>query len=373
MIYLVGGALAFFFEFMLLGKKNKTLPDKLLAVWMFLIGIHLLLYYFLDSGLARKYPFILGISAPFPFFHGPMLFLYTSALTGRIERVKTVMMLHFLPVAGYYLYALDFFLMPGEEQWEFVRRIMDREGPVFYTAASYAILVSAATYQVITLTLFRRHKRKLMDQFSYTSEKINLNWLRYLIIGMSVIWVAVIISYLQIIRMEGDDLIYLTVVLFVVFIGYFGVRQGNIFESVQTVRADTRDHMHQSDEEKRYLKSGLKKEVADETESRLKELMEKEKLFLDDSLSLGKIADLVGLSPTYLSQVINERFGKNFYDFVNSHRVEEFKRMLNDPVKKNYSILSLAYEAGFNSKSSFNKYFKQTTGKTPSEFMRSAS
>ena len=121
--------------------------------------------------------------------------------------------------------------------------------------------------------------------------------------------------------------------------------------------------------QKRYAKSGLKDNEADTIEARLKILMEKDKLYLEESLTLPKLAVELDILPNYLSQVINERYGKNFYDFINTFRVEEFKEIVRDPKKKHYTLLTLAMECGFNSKSSFNKYFKKATGKTPSEYI----
>lgn len=369
MLFIIGGVMAFFFEFLLLSKKEKSLADKILAVWMFLIGIHLLSYYSWHSGLALEYPVLIGISGPFPYMHGPFLFLYTIALTGKMSRWKPVHLLHFLPVLIFYLYNLDFWFYTREQQAEFIEGIMAGEMNLFFRIFSPGILVSAATYHILTFLQFRQHRRNLKEQFSYTNDRIDLNWLRYLIIGISAIWISVLISYLNYDPLEGDDLIYVTVVIFVFFVGFFGVRQGNIFTTAP-VAVNASGDKEGEHPDKRYAKSGLKKEVADNLEKKLVELMESDKLFMEESLTLPRVAAIVGVSPNYLSQVINERFGKNFYDFVNHYRVEEFKKLLRDPVKKNYTILSLAYEVGFNSKSSFNKYFKQTTGLTPSGYLK---
>jgi YesN/AraC family two-component response regulator len=81
------------------------------------------------------------------------------------------------------------------------------------------------------------------------------------------------------------------------------------------------------------------------------------------------LADELQIHPNYLSQSINEQEGKNFYDFINYLRVEEFKRISTLPENKKYTIQTLASDAGFNSKSSFNRYFKKVTGLSPSEFI----
>ena len=96
--------------------------------------------------------------------------------------------------------------------------------------------------------------------------------------------------------------------------------------------------------------------------------MQKERPYLESELTLPKLADLLQVPPHHLSQVINESLGQNFFDFVNAHRVEEAQRLLRDPERSAYTVLAIAEEAGFNSKTAFNTAFKKVTGKTPTEF-----
>jgi ligand-binding sensor domain-containing protein/AraC-like DNA-binding protein len=101
---------------------------------------------------------------------------------------------------------------------------------------------------------------------------------------------------------------------------------------------------------------------------RLQELMEEEKPFLDPSLQLPELAGKLGLSVHQLSQVINDGFGRNFREFINSLRIEEAKRLLTDPRSREYKLLTVAFESGFNSKATFNQVFRKLTGTTPSEY-----
>jgi AraC-like DNA-binding protein len=106
----------------------------------------------------------------------------------------------------------------------------------------------------------------------------------------------------------------------------------------------------------------------DEMISQITAAMEKDKLYRDTELTLQELADHLD-QPSYLvSQAINDGMNKNFYDLVNSYRVEEAKRLLIDARSMNYTILSVGYEAGFNSKTTFNTVFKKFTGYTPTAF-----
>ena len=118
-----------------------------------------------------------------------------------------------------------------------------------------------------------------------------------------------------------------------------------------------------------YRKSGLKAEEAPELHQQLLRLMQTEKPYLEPKLSLAQLAERLGVLPNHLSQIINQYEEKNFYDFVNSYRVEEFIDLAKKDTDKSFNLLGLAFEAGFNSKSSFNQVFKKFKGKTPSEFL----
>ena len=124
---------------------------------------------------------------------------------------------------------------------------------------------------------------------------------------------------------------------------------------------------------KKYEWSSLTDEKADDYLNRLKLIMNEDKPYLDSSLTLQKLADIIGISPQHLSQTINERMNQNFFDFVNCYRIKEAKRLLVDPKGELLTILAIAEEVGFNSKSSFNTAFKKITGMTPTEYKKSLS
>lgn len=100
----------------------------------------------------------------------------------------------------------------------------------------------------------------------------------------------------------------------------------------------------------------------------LKKVMDTEKPFLDPDLKLHDLAKLMRTTPSILSSHINQTMDVNFYELVNRYRVDEFKRRVQSPVYKKYTLLAIALDAGFNSKASFNRIFKQQTHITPSQF-----
>ncbi|MBJ7428273.1 MAG: AraC family transcriptional regulator [Bacteroidia bacterium] len=98
--------------------------------------------------------------------------------------------------------------------------------------------------------------------------------------------------------------------------------------------------------------------------------MQSEKLFINPELTLNDLAAALNVLPNHLSQVINSKENKNFYDYINQLRVEEFIRLIALSENQKFTLLSLAYECGFNSKTSFNRNFKKVTDLTPSEYIK---
>jgi AraC-like DNA-binding protein len=102
----------------------------------------------------------------------------------------------------------------------------------------------------------------------------------------------------------------------------------------------------------------------------LETLMQEQRLYLDAAINIDGLATMVGSNRHHLSQVLNERLKKSFYDYINHFRIEEAKVLLADPGRSKHKIASIAYDAGFNSLSTFNDVFRKSTGLTPSQFRK---
>jgi AraC-like DNA-binding protein len=121
---------------------------------------------------------------------------------------------------------------------------------------------------------------------------------------------------------------------------------------------------------KKYKKSGLSPEQSNKIVTRLNKVIEQQKLFLNPQLSLSDLAEAIDVTTNVLSQALNEKLEKNFYEYINSFRLDYFIELFNNPKYKQYTMLSIAYESGFNSKSTFNAFFKKTLGKSPREYFK---
>lgn len=124
------------------------------------------------------------------------------------------------------------------------------------------------------------------------------------------------------------------------------------------------------EEEIQYLRSGLKETDSKKYMEQILNYMQSEKPFLANKLSLSQVSKALDISTHHVSQVINENLNQSFTDFVNNYRIKEVKKRLQDPDYKSFTILSIAYDCGFSSKSNFNSVFKKLTNLTPRQYMK---
>ncbi len=385
MLYLTGIIVSVYLLILLIAKPQKTTADKILTAWQFLATIHLVYLYLFVTDQYKDVPGVLGWELPFPFIHGPFLFLYTLYLTNQ-QRHKNRWIWHFLPFLVDYLIWIPVLIQsPEQKLYTYEHGVPGYKGVII--GQTIATIISGVGYVIASLVLLKRHRRNIAGQFSNTG-KITLNWLRYLIGGIGVIWFFVTF-YLT------AQTLYISVSLFIFFLGFFGVRQEGIFNrsssgsplppqlpdespvllkevmAIPAAQAPAVLMKHAAPEKVKYEKSTLTDEDATAIHGRLVKLMQDTLLFKNAELTLGDVADQLDIHSGILSQVINSKTEKSFYDYINHLRVEEFKKIVALPNNQNYTLLSLAFECGFNSKSSFNRNFKKFTGQAPSDYLKS--
>ena len=363
-IFIIGFVQAFFICIILINKKNKSLSDKILTVWIFIIGIHLLLFYFHYISYYEELPHLLGFLVPLPLVQGPFLLMYVASLINEDQKFNKLFLFHFIPALSYYILLTPIMVLPAEEKLHYVFDVLPVKTPLYFDVFDILVNISGPVYIIWSLVLLKKHYRHIRENFSYT-EKINLKWLRNLILGMAIIWITVLFTNF-IDDKIGSTIIFSSVSLFVFLIGYFGTRQGVIFtdpiENVQGASIEPKE---------KYQKSPLNANQIQSLLDRLLLFMEEEKPYLENKLTLPQLANQFETNPNYLSQVINEKLNQNLYDFINRYRVEEFKKRLTNADAQNYTLFGHAQNCGFSSKSSFHEVFKKHTGQTPFQYQSS--
>ncbi|WP_298238670.1 helix-turn-helix domain-containing protein [uncultured Algibacter sp.] len=362
----IGIVLSFFLGVLLFSKKDKVLTDNILSLWLVAIGIHLTSTYIYNKGYWEIYPHLIGITAPLPFLYGPFLYLYVSYSIKSKNRLRKTDYLHFAPALLSYLYMIPFYFFYTAEEKVQVDKGLVNDHNLFSNLLLLGFILSGIGYSVLSYRKLVQRERVVEENFSY-SNRINLNWLRYAILGIVSIFItAALVSILREVvgfqfPFNADILFYSIIVGFVVFVGYSGIRQQDLFSNTKLNEEELVKTVSL------YKKSSLKIEVAKEKHDKLLQLMNDDKPFLNPKLTLTELAKRLSISNNHLSQIINQYEEVNFHDFVNKYRVEEF--ILKAQRNKSFSLLGHAYDSGFNSKSTFNSVFKKFKSVTPSQYI----
>lgn len=399
MFYFGGVCLSVFLGILLFTKKNRANADTILAGWLFFIALHLFFYYLVFNDYILQYPYLMGVSAPFPLIHGPFLYFYTASLTGKTRLLKRTWPLHLLPSLVAALLLIPLYKSDTELKLQYMKQLTPLEINWQIRIVETLVKASGIVYFIWSLILLKRHRINIQNQFS-TTDLINLRWLTYLTYCIGLIWVAVLTGF--------NPLIFGLGVALVFFIGYYGLKQTQIFVTASDnpennppdtlpvntpllqpdstpVFAPLTEHSTISDNEPflkpspglqneysdkiKYKKSGLSQTEAQSIHERLHQLLLNEKIYKNPELKLSDLSNVLGVSSNLVSQTINTIENKNFYDYINTMRVDEFKRLLSLPENHKYTLLSLSLDCGFNSKTSFNRNFKKVTGMSPSEYL----
>lgn len=364
-LFLTGIILSAFHSFVLFSKNDKRLSDYVLALWFCFSGISLFSFFLVYSDKHLIYPSLTVLGMPFPLLIGPLLLLYTKYQT-TTNSFKKSDLLHVFPFAIVFFLFVNIYFLPFESRSEILRsggRGYEMQGFI----KLLAIYISGMVYIPWSAKKLLDYKKNINNQFSNT-ERINFNWLLYLIIGMAIVWIIILF-------VQDDRFIFGAVSLFIIWMSYFGTKQvqifrANSFPSEEEPHSDICEENNRDAETPRYSKSSLNVENILEIHAALIKVLNEKQPYLNPELKLTDLAVLLGVHPNHLSQVINSQCGKSFYDLINERRIQEFIFRLKQKESKQYTLVALAFDCGFNSKASFNRNFKKYIQLTPSDYYK---
>lgn len=367
LIYLFTAGSLFLLTFLLISnpqKANKK-ANFWFACFVFCVACVFVDDCFVILNLREKYPSAEELTNLPIFLLAPTLFFSVLYFTNPQKRFKKIDYLQFLP---FVLYLLLPFVLIGIFGWQNIEKNIAANNDWIG-----AILVTLLFSQIITYTAFslfkiRQHQKNILI-FASSTNVIDLAWLQYFLYGVAflvLLWMAEInFDFLK-------DWAYLGYFAGVYYLAYFALHQKEIFPFSEKETKDIMEVIEETkaiDEKKINLFPNF--DLINEKD-RLIALVESSKPYLDNELSLPKLAQHFQVSTHELSFLLNEGFGENFYEFINRYRVEASKKLLTDAKFQHLNMVGIAFEAGFNSKTAFNTAFKKTTGQTPSEFRKSS-
>ena len=373
-VFFVAAFNAFFFAMLALQKKNKATHDWVLLGWLIYLGFFTGSYSFFSHDYFVSYPLASSSFISLFLLHGPFLYLYVKYLVSGKTSFQRKDLWHLFPILVFNVYlGIAWFIPDVHQRISLDHVVRDIHPPLIFTFFLILTVLSGPVYIILSVKMLQKHHGTVFRNFS-SSDEVDLSWLRKLVYIFGVIWTAlmVITSIHHVFHFFSlsfcTDGLFLSLSIFVILIGYFGLKQQVIFN-----RSDREKSDFLIDEQVKYSGSGLPREEAAQYLEKLSHHMANAKPYLDPGLSLPQLASELGISSHQLSQIINENHQLNFFDFINRFRVEEVKKKIVLESNNHLSLLGIALESGFNSKSAFNRMFKKFTGQTPSQYKSASS
>ncbi len=363
---------------------NKT-ANYLLSSLIVLFCYYALVKVLSNTSGILDYPHLIRTYRPLFILGCIGIYFYCKALTTQGFRFTTRDSLHLFPFGIYTLAMLPFFFSNSTAK---IESLSWQPFTLLWAIERSFWLIVFIFYLSASFKVIKHHQQQIKDTFS-TVEKVRLNWLRNLLLMFGVIWVTALLRFLTTYGEVGYENkvavpILLCVVIFL--IAGYALRQPEIFsnrwdnsininkqipEKVVSIGINHQDDLPRPNQSSKYECSNLNENDIEGYKENLNQYLEQKKPYINADLKLGDLADHLGMPSYQLSQVINIGYQQNFYDLINSLRIIDAKRMLTDSSNQHNKIIGIAYDVGFNSKSTFNAAFKKHTGMTPTQFKNS--
>jgi AraC-like DNA-binding protein len=364
-IIIIGFVQSLFGILLFIAKRPKHISFNFLITWLALIAIFL---------GAQLLPFEVveyfkpGIF-PILFLFGPLLYMYLCSLTMENFRIKPVYLLHLVPFLIICFFRSIVNVVPITSSADL------SENPFYiYNKIYYSFFISSLfVYWLLSLKLIYKHRKNIPNNFSNYTRRNTLNWsvlvltlfLIFFIADFSLFYFSRVLNM----KMSFIQILPLNITLFTFIIIFFGINQTVIYQDKPSL-PEAEPHGKEIIDITRIDGGLLREKQKDELTETILQYLKNKKPYLNPDYSLQMMVEDLNLSRQKLSYLINMGQQKNFYKLINEFRVREVKEKLLDPSFSHYSVLGIGLDCGFNSKTSFNRIFKEETGYTPSEFKK---
>lgn len=359
------------FILILLSKNaSKELHKRILQIIFSFITISIISSYALLNRIGFLYYTTFIFDQSITTFIGPLLMLYVKSIFLPNKDLIKDNKKHFIfPIVFLFCFTLPALISIYTKAYlyDYIQ--------LYSNYASLVILYSLI-YCVISLNILKKAQEVIKHNYS-NLDGVDISWIKRLLIGAIVIISVDALSsvYELLFGVLEWNTLYLTsvgVVFLVLYLGYHGISQSKIFISPFLLQQQSQIESENQEKKPKSPYNYSKTELIT-LEKQLNTLMNDQKLFLDEKLSLKSLAESLVISDKKLSDMLNQHMQISFYDYVNGFRVEDVIHKMKDSHYNKYTLLAIAFESGFNSKTSFNRIFKKVTNFSPSEYKKQLS
>jgi AraC-like DNA-binding protein len=360
-------------------RKNNRYSNYLLAALLFFLSIDVLEIFLCYTDYIFYVPWMVNLAEPYSFLYGPLIYFYTISLIHPLFRFTRRHIPYFAPALLYFIYRIPFYLQSNAFKLHDVIESYQRPYFIEYEVKPIAwfphgINISGEWFDVLLFVWsvpFNVYSLYLVFSYAikqrmgwFAPKHTSLKWLMLITLYLNIAFMLFAIFSFTDTHDLGDIYIATAISVVLYCMSFYVVVQSQVLQHQQIQEPQEREA------KKKYEKSAMPAESADAMLPKLKMYMETQKPFLNSELGLPDLAAALSMSTHHLSQLINEGLNQNFFDFVNSYRIEEIKKQLHDPRLSHIKIEEIAFANGFNSKSAFNTAFKKFTQTTPSQYRK---
>ena len=364
--FVILAQLAFLSLFLLTHHKGKGEANKLLGLLFLLLVLNVLDGLLFFNGIYLSHPDYALLEESFTLLYGPIVLLYTRKIIYKDYNMKPLHLLHLIPfILTTIFFILNYHSLDTASQKAIIYKLQQFKGPMNY----YYIIILTNIHILIYLLISKRavntYREILKHKFS-SIEPVQFSWLSFMINSfLGLLFISLMTTVIASFIPAFAEILLTASVLFIFYfinrVLYKGLSEPHLFSGIR------RGEIQQANQ--KYLGSGLSSEEQITIKTRLEKKMQDDKLFLDPSLTIDALASYINTTSKKLSEVINGSLKQNFYEYINSWRIAHAKRLMASDDDQ-LTILEILYQSGFNSKSSFNAFFKKSEGLTPTQYRK---
>lgn len=356
LLYFAAVSVGIYSAIILLSSAKNKLPNRLLGLLMLAITGWIVDALMRASGIYGQYPSLYFLPIYYSFAFGPLLYLYVLAITNKNFHFKKKYALHFVPVViqGLFYWVVTF----QSYQFKYYTWFHIHQ-PYTYRVEYDGTWLSMVIYLTLAIVHVNKYQLWLQNNYSNTTQKM-LNWLKISLGILALVCIAWLFeAYLRDFRNTyyQYDLSTNLLCLVIYCIGFIGIKQVAV------------DLVFVPDENQVISPKAIAK-ADDRIVASIENILKVEKLYLNPELTIADLAKRLDLPAKTVSFNINAAFNKPFNSYINAFRVDEVKARLQSSDVEKFTLLGIAFESGFNSKTSFNRIFKEFTGSSPSDFIK---
>ncbi len=363
----------------LFSKRGSRAANRIFAALLLVMALHLTELSLYIYGQLWRFPQLDGTTFPLLFLIGPLYFLYTRLILTHHFQYRWRHLLHLIPAIACIAYMFPYYMFDASAKSAYLKEFPPWKTPNIPLGVYILLGLQQIQTGIYLLLSFRDLKDaggKLRNHLSESSIIARFDRLQILTLGFTIYSASYLVVFLLLVFFDRygvliDRIWLLMLAAFIHFISYFAIQKPEYFSPLASEEAPEKMAQALSPQNgaaQKYRKSALSDQQARRYLEQLSAFMIEKQPYLEPDLKLADLAEEVDIPANHLSQVINQECGQKFFDFVNAYRVELAQSLLKDPDYAHYTILAIAYEAGFNNKASFNRSFKKITGMTPSAF-----